>query len=47
MEDIKRLSTLSVFLEDPSVVGLLRIEEQQVLMAVVTVYWQQYYTKTP
>lgn len=44
MEDIKQLSTLPGFSEDPSVVGLLRIKEQQVLIAVVTVYWQQYCT---
>ncbi|GAB0207072.1 hypothetical protein GRJ2_003172800 [Grus japonensis] len=35
-------STLPGLSEDPSVVGLLRVEEQQVPIATTTVHWQQY-----
>ncbi|KAK4831207.1 hypothetical protein QYF61_016044 [Mycteria americana] len=43
-EEIKRLSTLPGLLEDPSVVGLLRVEEQQVPIATTTVHQRQYRT---
>ncbi|KAK4810705.1 hypothetical protein QYF61_007679 [Mycteria americana] len=43
-EEIKQLSTLPVLSEDPSVVGLLRVEEQQVLIATTTVHQRQYRT---
>ncbi|KAK4827627.1 LOW QUALITY PROTEIN: hypothetical protein QYF61_019837 [Mycteria americana] len=36
MEEIKQLSTLPSLSEDPSVVGLLRVEEQRVLIATTT-----------
>ncbi|KAK4831830.1 hypothetical protein QYF61_019588 [Mycteria americana] len=38
-EEIKELSTLPSLSEDPSVVGLLRVEEQQVPIATTTVHW--------
>ncbi|KAK4817077.1 hypothetical protein QYF61_027908 [Mycteria americana] len=44
MEEIKQLSTLPSLSEDPSVVGLLRAEEQQVPIATTTVHWRQYRT---
>ncbi|KAK4830602.1 hypothetical protein QYF61_012028 [Mycteria americana] len=37
-EEIKQLSTLAGLSEDPSVVGLLRVEEQQVPVATTTVH---------
>jgi len=43
-EEIKQLSILPGLSEDPSVVGLLRAEEQQVPIATTTVYQQQYCT---
>jgi len=43
-EGIKQLSTLSGLSEDPSVVGLLRVEEQQVPIATTTVHQRQYRT---
>ncbi|GAB0209812.1 hypothetical protein GRJ2_003446900 [Grus japonensis] len=43
-EDIEPLSTLPGLSEDPSVVGLLRVEEQQVPIATTTVHQQQYCT---
>ncbi|KAK4828919.1 hypothetical protein QYF61_001540 [Mycteria americana] len=43
-EEIKQLSTLPGLLENPSVVGLLRAEEQQVPTATTTVCQQQYLT---
>ncbi|GAB0177290.1 hypothetical protein GRJ2_000194200 [Grus japonensis] len=43
-EKIKQLSTLPGLLEDPFVVGLLRVEEQQVPIATRTVHRQQYCT---
>ncbi|KAK4826302.1 hypothetical protein QYF61_007149, partial [Mycteria americana] len=42
MEEIKQLSTLPGLSEDASVVGLLRVEEQQVPTATTTVHWRQY-----
>ncbi|GAB0210226.1 hypothetical protein GRJ2_003488400 [Grus japonensis] len=42
MEEIKQLFTLPGLLEDPSVVGLLRVEEQQVPIATTMVHWWQY-----
>ncbi|KAK4828034.1 hypothetical protein QYF61_022811 [Mycteria americana] len=36
--------TLPSLSEDPSIVGLLRAEEQQVPIATTTVHWQQYRT---
>jgi len=42
-EEIKQLSTLPCLSEDPSIVGLLRVEEQ-VPIATTTVHWQQYRT---
>ncbi|KAK4824604.1 hypothetical protein QYF61_016873 [Mycteria americana] len=44
MEEIKQLSTLPGLSEDPSAVGLLRAEEQQVLIATTTAHRQQYCT---
>ncbi|GAB0208368.1 hypothetical protein GRJ2_003302500 [Grus japonensis] len=44
MEEIEPLSTLPGLSEDPSVVGLLRVKEQQVPIATTTVHWQQYRT---
>ncbi|GAB0206718.1 hypothetical protein GRJ2_003137400 [Grus japonensis] len=46
-EEIEQLSTLPGLSEDPSVVGLLRVEEQQVPIATTMVHWQRYCTKTP
>ncbi|GAB0202585.1 hypothetical protein GRJ2_002724100 [Grus japonensis] len=43
-EKIKQLSTLSGLSEDPFVVGLLKVEEQQVPIATRTVHRQQYRT---
>ncbi|KAK4831980.1 hypothetical protein QYF61_020363 [Mycteria americana] len=43
-EEIKQLSTLPGLSEDPSVVGLLRVEEQQVPIATATVHQPQYRT---
>ncbi|KAK4811029.1 hypothetical protein QYF61_015733 [Mycteria americana] len=43
-EEIKQLSTLPGLSEDPSVVGLLRVEEQQVPIATTTVHRRQYRT---
>ncbi|OPJ68579.1 hypothetical protein AV530_009525 [Patagioenas fasciata monilis] len=43
-EKIKQLSTLPGLLEDPAVVGLLWVEEQQVSIATMTAYQQQYRT---
>ncbi|KAK4825629.1 hypothetical protein QYF61_001414 [Mycteria americana] len=44
IEKIKQLSTLPGLSEDPSVVGLLRVEEQQVPIATTTVHWRKYRT---
>ena len=44
MEEIEELSTLPGLSEDPSVVGLLRVEEQQVPIATTTVHRQRYRT---
>ncbi|KAK4806485.1 hypothetical protein QYF61_013978 [Mycteria americana] len=44
MEEIKQLSTLPDLSEGPSVVGLLRVEEQQVPIATTTVHRRQYHT---
>ncbi|GAB0203776.1 hypothetical protein GRJ2_002843200 [Grus japonensis] len=44
MEEIEPLSTLPGLSEDPSVVGLLRVEEQQVPIATTTVHQRQYRT---
>jgi len=41
-EETKQLSTLPSLLEDPSVVGLLRVEEQQVPIATTMVHRWQY-----
>ncbi|KAK4821074.1 hypothetical protein QYF61_012416 [Mycteria americana] len=43
-EEIKQLSTLPGLSEDLSVVGLLKVKEQQVPIASTTVHWQQYRT---
>ncbi|KAK4820989.1 hypothetical protein QYF61_009455 [Mycteria americana] len=43
-EEIKQLSTLPSLSEDPSVVGLLRVEEQQVPTATTMVHQRQYHT---
>ena len=43
-EKIKQLSSLPGLSEDPSVVGLLRVKEQQVPIATMTVHWRQYCT---
>lgn len=44
IEEIKQLSTLSSLLENISVVGFMRVEEQQVPIATVAMYWLQYCT---
>ncbi|PKU27142.1 hypothetical protein llap_22554 [Limosa lapponica baueri] len=44
MEEIIQLSTLPSVSEDPSVVGLLRVKEQQVPITTTVVHWQQYRT---
>ncbi|KAK4807088.1 hypothetical protein QYF61_018429 [Mycteria americana] len=41
-EEIKQLSTLPGLSEDPSVMGLLRVKEQQVPIATTTVHRRQY-----
>jgi len=43
-EEIKQLSILPGLSEDPSIVGLLRVEEQQVPIATTVVHRQQYRT---
>ncbi|GAB0203616.1 hypothetical protein GRJ2_002827200 [Grus japonensis] len=43
-EEIEPLSSLPGLLEEPSVVGLLRVEEQQVPIATTTVHRRQYRT---
>ncbi|KAK4806478.1 LOW QUALITY PROTEIN: hypothetical protein QYF61_013971 [Mycteria americana] len=43
-EEIKQLSALPGLSEGPSVVGLLRVEEQQVPIATTMVHWRQYRT---
>ncbi|GAB0207059.1 hypothetical protein GRJ2_003171500 [Grus japonensis] len=43
-EEIEQLSTLPSLSEDPSVVGLLRVIEQQVPIATTTMYRWQYCT---
>jgi len=43
-EEIKQLSMLPGLSEDPSIVGLLRVEEQQVPITTTTVHWRQYWT---
>ncbi|GAB0202691.1 hypothetical protein GRJ2_002734700 [Grus japonensis] len=43
-EEIEPLSSFPGLSEDPSVVGLLRVEEQQVLIATTTVHGRQYHT---
>ncbi|KAK4806255.1 hypothetical protein QYF61_013399, partial [Mycteria americana] len=43
-EEMKQLSTLPGLSEDPSVVGLLRVEEQQVPIATTAVHRRQYRT---
>ena len=47
MEEIKQVSTLPSLSKDPSVVGLLRVKEQQVPITTTTVHRQQYRTETP
>ncbi|GAB0189131.1 hypothetical protein GRJ2_001378400 [Grus japonensis] len=42
-KEIEPLSSLPGLLEDPSVVGLLRVKEQQVPIATTMVHWQQYH----
>ncbi|GAB0209761.1 hypothetical protein GRJ2_003441800 [Grus japonensis] len=44
VEEIEPLSTLPGLSEDPSAVGLLRVEEKQVPIATTTVHRQQYRT---
>ncbi|KAK4832777.1 hypothetical protein QYF61_025624 [Mycteria americana] len=43
-EKIKQLSSLPGLSEDPSVVGLLQVKEQQVPISTMTEHWQQYRT---
>ena len=42
MEDLKQLSTLHGLPQNPSVVGLLRVEEQQVPMATMVAHLRQH-----
>lgn len=44
-EDIRKLNTLPGLSDDPSAVGLLRVEEQQVPIATATVHCRQYRTE--
>lgn len=44
MEEIKKLPTFPGLSEDPSPVGLLRIEEQLVSITTTMVHRQQYHT---
>ncbi|KAJ7408829.1 hypothetical protein BTVI_58401 [Pitangus sulphuratus] len=44
IEEIRQLNTLPGLSEDPSAVGLLKVEEQLVPMATATVHCQQYPT---
>ncbi|GAB0207577.1 hypothetical protein GRJ2_003223400 [Grus japonensis] len=44
LEEMKQLFTLPGLSEDPSVVGLLRVKEQQVPIAITTVHRRQYRT---
>lgn len=44
MEEIMQMFTLPGHSEDPGIVELLKVEEQQVLIATTIVYWQQYHT---
>ncbi|KAK4827391.1 hypothetical protein QYF61_017796 [Mycteria americana] len=44
MEEIKQLSTLPGLSEDPSVVGLLRVKEQQLPITTTALHRQQYCT---
>ena len=44
MEETEQFSTLPGLSEDPSVVGLLRVEEQQVPIATTAVHRRQYRT---
>ncbi|GAB0210142.1 hypothetical protein GRJ2_003480000 [Grus japonensis] len=44
MEEIELLSSLPGLSEEPSVVGLLRVEEQQVPIATTTMHRRQYHT---
>lgn len=43
-EEIGQLATLPGLSEVPSVVALLKAEEQQVLIPTTAVYWQHYHT---
>ncbi|GAB0202650.1 hypothetical protein GRJ2_002730600 [Grus japonensis] len=43
-EEMKQLSILPSLLEDPSIVALLRVKEEQVPIATTTVHQQQYRT---
>ncbi|KAK4822622.1 LOW QUALITY PROTEIN: hypothetical protein QYF61_017827 [Mycteria americana] len=43
-KEIKELSILLGLSEDPSIVGLLSVKEEQVPIATTTVHWQQYRT---
>jgi len=45
--EIKHLSTLSSLSNDPSALGWLMVEEQQVMTAATTIHWQQYCAKQP
>ncbi|GAB0207964.1 hypothetical protein GRJ2_003262100 [Grus japonensis] len=45
LEEIEQLFLLPGLSEDPSVVGLLRVEEQQVPITTTMVHWRQYCTK--
>ncbi|TRZ08156.1 hypothetical protein HGM15179_018949 [Zosterops borbonicus] len=43
-EEIRQLNTLPGLSEDPSAMGLLRVEEQQILITITTVHCRQYCT---
>ena len=43
-EEMEQLSALPGLSKNPSVVGLLKVKEQQVTMATATVHRQQYHT---
>lgn len=44
-EGIRQLNTFPGLSEDPSAVGLLRVEEEQVPIATTTIHRRQYHTE--
>lgn len=46
-EKVKQLPTLPSLSEEPCVVGLLCVKEQQVLFATMMMHQRQHHTETP